>query len=57
MNYNGVPVGNQFGDLSVGVVIDTAEVLRINDKRGVFLKLADKITALAGVSKAKIFSQ
>ena len=48
VTFNGVSA-NQFPDISQGLVIQDATVKNV-DKRGVYLKLADKITGVALVS-------
>ena len=53
VNYCGV-AGNQFGDLNFGMLVDEATVKKINKKgkkKGVYFKLADKITGFSSVSQ------
>ena len=51
VNYGGVP-GNQFPDISRGRIFPDAKVKKISKKgkKGVYLKLVDKVTGFASVS-------
>ena len=40
---------NQFPDINIGMIVPDATVKKV-DKRGVYVKLTDKVTGFAGVS-------